>query len=117
MSRYNLGVGSTTTIERYDVEQQIKDDEAALKKEFRGGLEFGCCRCGEAYKALKDDTVEEIRALQRWLAQGNCPYCGNKEGNVAYYGRLRRNNMHLSNIPHNFTCNGKDYFVLRLGRK
>jgi hypothetical protein len=115
MGTWNGGLGPMTIVERFDVQQQIAEDEKNLKNEFRGGLEFGCCLCGESYKAPKDVPIQEVRELQKWLAQGNCPYC--KDGTLAYYKRLKASNMQFSNIPHEFFKDGKSYFVLRLGRK
>jgi len=115
MGKWNGGYGPQTIVERYDIQQSIKEDEANLKGEFRGGIEFGCCKCGEAYKALKDVPIAEINTLQRWLAQGNCPYC--KDGTEKYHRKLKANNMDQSNIPHNFIKDGLSYYCLRLGRK
>lgn len=118
-TKWNGGMGPQTVITRLEADMQMRDDEKSLLGEFRGGIEFGCPRCGEAYKIGNEAEVEDVRLLQGWLANGNCPYC--KDGTMAMFARLRKAKMVFSNIPHNFKIETPEeeieFYCIRLGKK
>jgi len=119
MGKWNGGMGPQTIISRLEIDIKNKNDRKELLSDFRGGIEFGCPKCGEAFKIGSDAEVEDVRELQRWLADENCPYCN--DGSVQYGIRLIENNMHHANIPHNFKIENEneevEFHCIRLGNK
>ena len=118
MSKWNGGLGPQTVITRLEIDQKIRSDRKELLDEFRGGIEFGCTRCGENYKVGDDATIDDVKELQVWLHDGNCPYCQN--GTMAYYARLQKAKMVHAHIPHHFKIEKAEeeieFYCIRLGR-